>query len=264
MKDRAKIKNISRMVIKIGTSTLTHSGGKLNFDRFEKLARVISDLMNSGKEIVLVSSGAIAVGATIVNRTSKPGTLAEKQALAAIGQAELMKIYQKFFGEYNQHVAQILLTKDEMTHKTKSKNARNTLDTLLEMNVLPVINENDTVATDEIEYGDNDRLSADVAALIDAELLVILSDIDGLYSADPRKDKNAVIINKVEKITPAIEKMASGAGSIFAKGGMATKIAAAKICGLAGIPTIIMNGQEPKQITQLLAGENIGTLFLSK
>lgn len=265
MKDWEKLKNKKRIVIKVGTSNLTYANGKVHFDRIEKLTRVISDLQNSGKQIILVSSGAIAVGCGKLHKMNKPKTLAEKQALAAIGQAELMKIYQQFFSAYNQTVAQILLTKDVVTDPIKNKNARNTFNTLLKMNIIPIINENDTVATDEIEhlgYGDNDRLSADVAVLAQAGLLIILSDIDGLFSSDPHIHKNAVRIPKVVTISKEIEKMALGTKSAFARGGMTTKIAAAKICSANGIDTVITNGKDLANIYSITNGKESGTLFL--
>jgi len=206
------------------------------------------------------------VGAGKLLKKHKPERLPEKQAFAAIGQAELVKIYQKFFEEYNQVVAQVLLTRDVVTDKVKNRNAKSTLNTLIGMNIIPVINENDTVATDEIKhlgYGDNDRLSADVACLVKADLLVILSDIDGLFSSDPKKDQSAKFINKVVEITPEIEKIAFGSNSKFAKGGMATKVAAAKVCIDHRINTVITNGEDPDVIFDILEGKDIGTLFVA-
>lgn len=266
MQDRAKLKEASKIIIKVGTSSLTYPNGKINFDRIEKLTRVIADIQNSGCQVVLVSSGAIAVGSGKLHRDKKPRTIAEKQALAAVGQAELVRIYQKFFGEYGQQVAQILLTRDVVTDRLKSKNARNTLNTLLKMNIIPIINENDTVATDEIAhlgYGDNDRLSADVACLIEGDALIILSDIDGLFSNDPKVDANATFINKVVDITPEIEEIAVGPNGKYAKGGMATKIMAAKICAEHGVYTVIANGNDPAVINEVLQGKDIGTLFVA-
>lgn len=263
MEHRDKIPGKNRIVIKVGTSTLSYPNGRLNFQRIEKLAKVISFLQNNGKQVILVSSGSIGVGAGRLGLKDRPDDLAEKQALAAIGQAELIKIYQKFFDTYNQNVAQVLLTKDGLINSISRSNAHNTLNTLLNMSIVPIINENDTVSTEEIEFGDNDTLSAYVAILVEAELLVLLSDIEGLYSADPRKDASAKIIHKVTRITPEIEQMATGAGSSFGKGGMATKIAAAKLCDKAGIDTIITNGEEPSVIIDLLEGKEVGTLFVS-
>ncbi len=266
MEDRIKLKNKKKIVVKVGTSNLTFPNGKLDLNKVEKLARVISNIHNSGKNVLLVSSGAIAIGAGKLGYCEAPKTLAEKQAAAAIGQAELMKIYQKLFAEYNQTIAQVLITKDIMVDETKNKNTRNTLDTLLKMGVIPIINENDTVATDEIEhlgYGDNDRLSADVAAVIKADLLIILSDIEGLYSSDPNEDEKAEIISKVKKITPDIEKIAKGTNSSFAKGGMATKIEAIKLCHHHGIDVVITNGNKPHAIFDVLEGKDKGTLFVA-
>jgi glutamate 5-kinase len=263
MTDRATLKDKKKIVIKVGTSSLTYPNGKINLQAFERLAMVISNLQNSGKKIILVSSGAIAVGCGKLNRDERPTTLAGKQAVAAIGQAELIRIYQLFFSEFNQVVAQVLLTRDVVMEPKKNTNAHNTLDTLIKMNIIPIINENDTVSTDEIEYGDNDRLSADVAVLTQSDLLIMLSDIDGLFSADPNKNPEATIINKVTHITPEIEHMACGSNSAFAKGGMATKIAAVKICYEGLVDAVIMNSKEPTLIYDLLDGKNIGTLFVS-
>ena len=261
MKTRDYLKKSKRIVIKIGTSTLTYPNGKLNFQRIELLARVISDIQARGKEMLIVSSGAIAVGAGRLGLREKPVGLADKQALAAVGQAELIKIYQKFFNEYHQFVAQVLLTKDGIINQVRRTNAKNTLNTLIAMNIIPIINENDTVATDEIEFGDNDTLSAFVSELVDADLLIMLSDIDGLYSADPRADASAEIISLVEEITPDLDNIATGAGSSFGTGGMITKIAAAKVCREAGIDAIITNGSNPRVIYDLINGEETGTLF---
>jgi glutamate 5-kinase len=198
-----------------------------------------------------------------MKREKRPDTIEGKQAIAAIGQAELVRIYEKFFSEYNQTVAQILLTKDVVTDTVKNKNARATLDTLIKMNIIPIINENDTVSTEEIEYGDNDRLSADVAILTNADLLIMLSDIHGLYDSDPRINENAKIIPKVLTITPEIEHMAGESQSGFAKGGMATKIIAAKMCVQKGINAIIANGYKPETIFDILDGKEVGTLFVA-
>jgi len=262
--DREFLKDKRKIVVKVGTSSLTYANGRLNFQRIERLAMIISNIRNSGRQICLVTSGAIAVGSGRMGLDEKPATIALKQAMAAIGQAELMKIYQKFFDEYDQMIAQVLLTKDVMINPVRKKNARNTLNTLLDMNIVPIINENDTVATDEIEFGDNDTLSAYVAALIQADLLIILSDIDGLYTANPRTNPDAKIIHVVQSITPEIEEIASGKGSSFATGGMVTKIAAAKICYDCGADMVIASGQEAGIIFEILNGKELGTLFLSK
>lgn len=261
---RKELKYKTRIVIKIGTASLSFPNGRLNFQRIERLVRVLSSIHNMGKDVILVSSGAIAAGAGRLGLKSKPADLASKQALAALGQAELIKIYQKFFEEYNQTVAQILLTRDVMTIPIRNKNARNTLRTLLDMNIIPIINENDTIATEEIEFGDNDTLSAYVATLIEADLLIMLSDIDGLYSADPKTDNTAEIIHSVHYIDEKIEELAKGASTNFSTGGMITKISAAKLCMKDNIDTIITNGASPEIIYDILDGEKVGTHFVSQ
>jgi len=263
MEYRKILKNKKRIVVKIGTSSLSFENGRINFHRIEKLAEVLSTLRKKGIQVVLVTSGAIGVGAARIGMTQKPRELNLKQALAAIGQAELMKMYQKFFEEHNQLVAQVLLTKDVVTIHRRNQHARRTLDRLLDMGIIPIINENDTIATYEIEFGDNDSLSAIVATLIEADLLVILSDIDGLYSADPRMETSAEIIHSVFEITPELEQLASGAGSSFSTGGMVTKIAAAKMCMQAGLDCIITNGSEPAVIFDILEGKKVGTHFVA-
>jgi glutamate 5-kinase len=264
MGSRDNFKFMKRIVVKVGTSTLSYKNGRLNFQRIEKLSYVLSALRSRNYEVVLVSSGAIAVGAGRLGMIEKPTELAKKQALAAIGQAELIKIYQKFFEEYNQTVAQILLTKDVMTMPSRHQNARNTLLRLLSMGIIPIINENDTISTFEIEFGDNDTLSANVATLIDADLLILLSDIDGLYSADPKIDPSAEIIRTVDTITPELENLATGTGTSFGTGGMVTKITAAKICIEHNIQTIITNGVEPSVIFDIIDGKEVGTHFVAK
>ncbi len=261
---RENFKNKKRIVVKVGTSTLSYSNGRINFQRIERLSYVLSAIRSRNVDVILVSSGAIGVGAGRLGLIERPKNLAKKQALAAVGQAELMKIYQKFFEEYNQTVAQILLTKDVMTQPERYQNAKSTVLKLLKMKIIPIINENDTIATDEIEFGDNDTLSANVATLADADLLILLSDIDGLYSADPRKNPKAEIIRRIENITPEIEKLASGAGTSFSTGGMVTKIIAAKYCIEAGIDTVITTGNEPSIIFDVLEGKEIGTHFVAK
>jgi glutamate 5-kinase len=263
MKYRVNLRDKKRIVIKVGTSSLSFANGRINFHLIEKLARVVSLLRKQGLQVILVTSGAIGVGAARIGMTERPRELTRKQALAAIGQAELIKIYQKFFEEYNQLVAQVLLTKDVVEIPERNRNARRTLSRLLEMGLIPIINENDTIATNEIEFGDNDTLSAIVACLVEADLLIILSDIDGLYSADPRTDPSAKIIPSVHEITPELEKLASGAGSSFSTGGMVTKIAAAKICQQAGVDCIIASGSDPAVIFEILEGKKIGTHFFA-
>ncbi|MBQ4347183.1 MAG: glutamate 5-kinase, partial [Firmicutes bacterium] len=241
-------KDIKRIVIKVGTSTLTHPSGRMNLRRIEELSRVLSDLCNSGKEVILVSSGAIGMGAARLGILERPVELKEKQAAAAVGQAVLIQIYQRFFMGYNRNVAQILLTKDDTSDAVRRQNIINTFDTLLSLGVVPVVNANDTISTYEIEYTDNDQLSAVVASLTHADLLIILSDIDALFTADPKTDINAKPIHFVESITPEIKKMAGEHGSTYSVGGMRTKISAAEICTSEGISMAILNGNSPSNI----------------
>ena len=264
MKYRNKLKDKKKIVMKVGTSTLTHPNGKLNLMRIEKLVRVMADLHNDNKQVILVSSGAIATGAAKMGITEKPDDKIKKQALAAIGQAELIKIYDKFFEEYNKTCAQILLTKDGIINPVRRRNAMNTINELLNMGIIPVINENDTVSTHEIEFGDNDTLSAAVSTLVNADLLIMLSDIDGMYTADPRLSNTATLINEVLTFDDIIESYVSGTGSVFGTGGMSSKILAAKHCMEHDIEMVIANGEDPTVIFNLLKGENIGTLFVSK
>jgi len=258
---RELLKNRKRIVVKIGSSSLSYPNGKINYSRLEQVAIVLSKLQSEGRQMVLVSSGATAVGAGRMGITGKPSDKVEKQALAAIGQAGLIKIYQRFFDRHHQAVAQVLLTKDAITIPVRRRNARNTLDTLLGLNVIPIINENDTVSTEQIEFGDNDTLSAYVAELIDADLLMILSDIDGLYSGDPHNNPEAKIISLVTEFSPWLENLASGSASSFGTGGMVTKIMAARICWEAGIDAVIASGEDPSVLFRLLEGELLGTLF---
>ncbi len=264
MEYRENLKHKQNIVIKIGTSSLSYPNGRMNFHSMEKLACVLCVLRRRGLHVTLVTSGAIGVGGGRLGLSEKPQELAKKQALAAVGQAELMKIYQKFFEEYNQTVAQVLLTKDVIDIPERNIHARRTLIRLHDMGIIPIINENDTIATNEIEFGDNDTLSAYVSCLIGADLLIILSDIDGLYSADPKTELSAQIIHSVLQITPELEKLASGAGSSFSTGGMITKISAAKICLQEGIDCVITSGSEPEIIFDILEGKNIGTHFVAK
>lgn len=260
------MRNISekkRIVIKLGTSTLAHKTGKLNIRRMTNLVRVISDLHNSGKEIILVSSGAVGLGAGKLGLSEKPKETRMKQAVAAIGQCELMHIYDDMFEKYSVTVAQILLTKTIIRTPEHSQNFRNTIETLVGMDVIPIVNENDTIAIDELELeiGENDSLSAIVATLSNADLLLILSDIDCLYDDDPRKNPDAQPIRVVETITPEIEQVAGGAGSSLGTGGMSTKINAAKIASEAGIDMVIMNGKNPELLYDLFENKELGTIF---
>lgn len=262
---RDKITAAKRIVIKIGTSSLTHENGRINLNKIEQLSRVLTDLNNSGKEIILVSSGAIGVGMQRIGLSKRPDTLPLKQATAAVGQGILMQIYEKFFAEYNQVVAQMLLTKDVMEDEIKQKNARNTFSTLMELGVIPIINENDCISTAEIEgyrFGDNDTLSATVARLVEADLLVLLTDIDGLYTDNPKDNKDATLIPEVAIITEDIENLAKGAGSDLGTGGMATKITAAKMATECNIHTIVACGDEIRILYDILEGKVIGTWFL--
>lgn len=259
---RESLKDKKRIVVKIGTSSLSYPNGRLNFQRIEKLAYILSSLRRKGIQVILVSSGAIGVGAGRLGMNEKPVELSKKQALAAIGQAELIKIYQKFFSDHNQIVAQVLLTKDVINNPVRYRNARSTIGRLLEMGIIPIINENDTISTYEIEFGDNDTLSAIVAKLIQSDLLIMLSDIDGLYSADPRITDNAEIIHTVTEITSELEKLANGAGTSFSTGGMKTKLAAARMCVEENIDTVITNGSVPENILSIMEGKEVGTHFL--
>jgi glutamate 5-kinase len=264
MISRTELSNKNKIVIKVGSSSLTHFNGKLNLLRIEKLVRVICDLHNSGKEVILVSSGAIAAGAAKVGLTKKPDSKVKKQALAAIGQAELIKIYDKFFEEYSKTVAQVLLTKDGLINSIRRRNARNTMNELLSMGIIPVINENDTVSTHEIEFGDNDTLSASVASLIGADLLIILSDIDGMFTSDPRKNKSATLISEINELTDELNDCVSDSKSEFGTGGMESKMVAARHCMEHDIDMIITNGSNPLIIYDVLEGQDVGTYFTSK
>ncbi len=253
-----------RVVLKLGTSTLTHKTGKLNIRRMKMLVEVLSDLHNSGKEIILVSSGAVGMGIGKLNLPSKPEDTPTKQAVAAVGQCELMHVYDDMFGKYSVTVAQLLLTKHVLD--IGLSNVQNTLNRLLAMGVIPIVNENDVIATEELELkiGENDSLAAMVATIADADLLVIMSDIDGLYSADPHSHPDAQVIPVVEKIDSHIVEIAGGAGSSLGTGGMATKINAAKIATEAGIDMVIMNGRTPERLYDLFDNKEVGTVFLAE
>jgi glutamate 5-kinase len=260
-----QISEKKRVVIKLGTSTLAHKTGKLNIRRMTNLVRVISDLQNSGKEIILVSSGAVGLGTGKLGLPERPKDTPTKQAVAAIGQCELMHIYDDMFAKYSITVAQILLTKTIISNADHCKNFENAINKLVSMGVIPIVNENDTIAIDELELeiGENDSLSAIVATLANADLLLILSDIDGLYDDDPHKNPNAKPIHVVEEITPDIEKVAGGAGTSLGTGGMTTKINAAKIASEAGIDMVIMNGKNPELLYDLFEDKQVGTHFLA-
>jgi len=251
-----------RLVIKVGTSNLTYESGHINIRRIELLCKTLADLKNSGREIVFVTSGAISAGMGRLHMDKRPTDTPSKQAAAAVGQCELMALYDKLFLDYGHTVAQLLLIKEDVDHPVRRTNMVNTLSRLLELRVIPIINENDTVAVDEIVFGDNDTLSAVVAEIANADCLILLSDIDGLYSADPRRQEDAARIELVTHITPEIEELAGGAGSARGTGGMATKIHAAKICERAGINMAIINGNDPTILYALLDGEPVGTRFI--
>ncbi len=259
---REALTRARRIVIKVGTSTLAHAeSGKLNLYKIEHLVREITDLHNAGKEIIFVSSGAIAAGMNKLGIKTKPQTIPENQALAAIGQGVLMHIYEKFFAEYGQTIGQVLLTKENAVDEHARENSRNSLNAILDMGVIPVINENDAVGVDEIRIGDNDNLSAIVAAMVNAEVLIILSDIDGLYDGNPKLDNSARLIDEVTEIDAEIERIAGGAGTTLGTGGMFTKIQAAKLATANGVTMLIINGATNGNLRRVLNGENIGTIF---
>lgn len=252
-----------RIVIKIGTSTLTHSGGCVNLRRIEELCRVISDMMNAGNEIILVSSGAIGMGVGKLKLKERPRDIAGKQAAAAVGQCELMYIYDKEFTANNHTVAQLLLTAPDLNAEDRHAKFEATMNKLIELRTIPIINENDTVATEEIEFGDNDTLAALVARSCGANLLILLSDIDGLYTADPRKDKEARLITEVYELDDEIMSLGGGAGSERGTGGMITKLRAARIATAAGCDMIIANGANPRLLYKIMDGERVGTRFFA-
>ena len=253
-----------RIVVKIGTSTLTHASGCVNIRRIESLCKIISDMMNAGNEMILVSSGAIGMGTGKLNLKERPKDIAGKQAAAAVGQCELMYIYDKEFTTHNHTVAQILLTAPDLENPDRHAKFENTMTRLIELGALPIINENDTVATEEIEFGDNDTLAALISESVHADLLVLLSDIDGLYTADPHKDKDAKLIREVHEITDEIVALGGGAGSSLGTGGMVTKIRAAKIANSAGCDMIIANGSTPELLYKIMDGESVGTRFFAR
>ena len=268
MEARKRLKEAKRIVVKVGTSTLTYENGNINLGRIEKLTRVLSDMINSGKEVVLVSSGAIGIGVSKLKLKEKPTEIREKQAVAAVGQCELMHIYSKFFADYSHVVGQVLLTRDVIEDDHIRQNVYNTFETLLDKGIIPIVNENDTVSIDEIEnivkFGDNDQLSAIVAGLIKADLLVILSDIDGFYDSNPKENENAKLLEEVEKITEELEECAGGAGTNLGTGGMITKLLAGKIAEKYDVDMVLANGEEPSILKRVIDGENIGTLFIGK
>lgn len=256
-----EVRNLKRIVVKVGTSTLAYPNGRLNIRRVERLICVLADLQNMGKEIILVSSGAIGVGAGVIGMSERPQEKREKQAAAAVGQCALMNFYGKQFNEYGHTVAQILMTKDIVENPKSKENVCNTFAKLLEYRVIPIVNENDSISTEEAEFGDNDTLSAIVAKLTGADMLVIMSDIDGLYTDNPRKNKDAKIIQCVDTIDDNLMKVAGGAGSKYGTGGMITKLQAAKMATEAGICMSIVNGKDPGVLYDVVEGKQVGTMF---
>jgi glutamate 5-kinase len=265
---RNRLKTAKRVVIKVGTSTLTHDSGRVDLVRMDRLCRAIADQMNQGREIVLVTSGAIGVGLARLRMKEKPKEMREKQAVAAVGQCELMSLYSRLFSEYGYVVGQVLLTRGDVDDPLTCENARNTFECLLEKEVLPIVNENDTVSTYEIlhngSFGDNDTLSAVVAALVGADLLILLSDIEGLFDRDPRQDPDAQLIDFVREIDGSVAASAGGAGTRRGTGGMQTKIEAARLATSSGVAMVIANGGDPSIIDGILKGHPIGTLFAAR
>lgn len=255
------LKNVKNIVVKVGSSTLTYENGLLDLFHIEHLVRQLADLHNRGYNVMLVSSGAIGAGIGKLGLSERPRSIPEKQAAAAVGQGILLHTYEKVFSEYGKTIGQILLTKEDMIDKVRSCNATNTFNALLDKKVIPIINENDAIVVDEIKVGDNDTLSAFVSKLVKADLLILMSDIDGLYNSDPRKDNNAKLINFVEKITEDIISCAGGAGTDLGTGGMATKINAAKIATSSGIPMLIVNGSKNEILQNVIEGKEVGTWF---
>ncbi|MDO4493334.1 MAG: glutamate 5-kinase [Clostridia bacterium] len=253
-----------RIVVKVGTSTLTYASGRMNIRHVEELCKVLADLKNAGHEIILVSSGAIAMGVGKLNLPGRPADIPSKQAAAAVGQCELINIYDRQFSQYSHTVAQVLLSADDVNDPERRVNFENTMHRLLEMGALPIINENDTVATAEITVGDNDTLGAIVASTVEADLLVLFSDIEGLYTADPHKDPNARLLHTVTEITPEIEALAGGAGTARGTGGMITKLRAAKTVMAKGCDMVITNGEHPAVLYRIVDGEPVGTRFTGR
>lgn len=253
-----------RIVVKLGTSTLAHATGHLNIRRVEEICKVISDIKNAGDEVIMVSSGAIGMGVGKLSLKSKPTDIPTKQAAAAVGQCELMYTYDKLFSEYNHTVAQLLMTGADLKNEERHQNFSNTLNRLLELGAIPIINENDTVATEEIVIGDNDTLAAIVAESVGADVLVLFSDIDGLYTADPHKCEDAKLISEVNVIDDSIMALAGGKGTALGTGGMVTKLEAAKICMACGCDMIITNGANPTSLYDIVDGKSVGTKFTGK
>ena len=253
-----------RIVVKIGTSTLAHATGHLNIRRVELLCKIMSDIKNAGHEVILVSSGAIGMGVGKLGLRERPKDIPTKQAAAAVGQCELMYIYDKLFSEYHHTVAQLLITGEDIQNEKRHQNFRNTLNRLLELGALPILNENDTVATEEIVIGDNDTLAAIVAKSVQADLLILLSDIDGLYTADPHTHPDAVLLHKITKVDDSIRELAGVSNSTQGTGGMVTKLQAASICLECGCDMVIANGNQPENLYAILDGQDVGTRFTAK
>jgi len=264
MNYRERLKDRKRIVVKVGTALITHDNGKVNLLRLEKMAEVISGLRNMGKEIVFVSSGAVGAGMGKLNLSKSPDSISQKQALASIGQASLMRMYETFFNEYNQTIGQVLLTRDGVEDKVRGNNAKNTINRLLEMGAIPVINENDTVSTEEIEFGDNDMLAVVVAELIGAELLIILTTTDGVYTANPHTHSDARQVSNVRKAGDDLKDIVAEGKSDFGSGGMQSKINAAELCRQKDIDVVIAGGIDVSVIFDILDGEEIGTHFISE
>ena len=262
--NRDKLKDVKRIVVKVGSSTITYPNGKINYEKIEKLARVMTDLQNQGKEMILVSSGAGAAGVGRLGLKEKPSDLPGKQACAAVGQGILMNSYERLFAEYSQVVAQVLLTRIDTIDRHRYSNSRNTFQELIKWGVIPIVNENDVVAVDEMKIGDNDNMSALVASMADADLDILLSDIDGLYTANPKTHPDAQMVHEVEKVTPEIEATAGGVGSKNATGGMLTKLQAAKTAMSSGIYLIIASGEDPEILRKIVRGDEVGTLFVPR
>lgn len=258
------LKDVHKIVVKVGTSTLTKDDGNLNIDKIKKIVLELSNLSNKGYDIVLVSSGAVGAGMGVLNMEERPKTLSEKQAVSAIGQVSLMHLYQTFFHEHGKIIAQLLLTKGEFSDRRRYLNARNVCNTLLSRKIIPIINENDAIVSDELKVGDNDTMSALVSGLIDADLLIILSDVEGLYNKNPQKYNDANLIEIIGDINEDIKKMAGGEGTKFGTGGMITKIISAEMATKIGTNLVIASGDDPKNISRIVEKENIGTLFVRK
>ncbi len=257
-------KDKSRIVVKVGSNTLTHPSGRLYLRRMELLVRILSDFKNAGHEIILVSSGAVAAAIARLGLKHRPGSIVEKQALAAIGQAELMQVYENFFATYGYTIGQMLLTKDVIDNDLRRTNAQNTFRELLKLGCIPIVNENDPVSSVELEFGGNDFLSAYIALISESDILINMSDIDGLFDSDPRKNPSARLIDRVDAITDEIMSYAGGAGSDRGTGGMIAKIEAARIVTEAGIPMLIVNGKNPEILYEILDGKHVGTYFAPK